>query len=68
MVADPARRLIPRRLSTDEIKSPVRESDYVAPTREYREVSPGHLVMEWGPEWDNVNTAAIFSSPGLELR
>jgi peptide/nickel transport system ATP-binding protein len=43
-VPDPARRGIRRNLAADELKSPVRPLDYVPPTRQYREVSPGHLV------------------------
>ncbi|RIY01405.1 ABC transporter ATP-binding protein [Aureimonas flava] len=45
-VADPARRHLERRVSNDEILSPVRPVDFVPPTRTYREVSPGHLVHE----------------------
>jgi peptide/nickel transport system ATP-binding protein len=44
-VPDPSRRSIKRNMSTDEIKSPVRGIDYVPPIREYREVSPGHVVQ-----------------------
>jgi peptide/nickel transport system ATP-binding protein len=51
-IADPARRLQVRPISNDEIRSPVHTPDYVAPTRQYREVSPGHAVMVWGDEWD----------------
>ncbi|AEM40762.1 ABC transporter ATP-binding protein [Ketogulonicigenium vulgare] len=43
-VPDPARRLIRRAISNDEIKSPIRPVGYQPPTREYREVAPGHLV------------------------
>ncbi len=46
-IPDPARRLQKRGVSNDEIKSPVRAPDYVPPTRQYREVSPGHVVMAW---------------------
>ncbi len=45
-VPDPARRGIRRGLDGQELKSPVRPLDYRAPTRRYRTVSPGHLVME----------------------
>ena len=51
-VADPARRLQKRPVSNDEIASPVRAPDYVAPERLYREVSPGHAVQVWGEEWE----------------
>ncbi len=44
-VPDPARRRIKRNMSTDEIKSPIRPVGYMAPTREYREVSAGHIVQ-----------------------
>ncbi len=44
-VPDPARRGIRRNAGTDELKSPVRPVGYVPPPREYREVSPGHLVL-----------------------
>jgi peptide/nickel transport system ATP-binding protein len=50
-IPDPARRLIKRPVSTDEIKSPIRDISYVPPQRSYRQVSPGHLVMDYGPEW-----------------
>jgi peptide/nickel transport system ATP-binding protein len=55
-IPDPSRRGIRRGLSNDEIKSPVRPLSYIPPKRNYREVSPGHLVQEWGAEW--VSTAA----------
>ncbi|HWL68331.1 MAG TPA: ABC transporter ATP-binding protein [Geminicoccus sp.] len=51
-VADPARRGERREVSQDEIKSPVRPPDYEPPHRTYREVSPGHVVQEWGEEWE----------------
>ncbi len=44
-VPDPSRRGIKRELSTDELKSPIRPLDYVAPKRSYREVGAGHLVQ-----------------------
>jgi peptide/nickel transport system ATP-binding protein len=44
-VPDPARRGIRRGISNDELKSPVRGMDYQPPKREYREVSPGHMVQ-----------------------
>jgi ABC-type glutathione transport system ATPase component/ABC-type dipeptide/oligopeptide/nickel transport system permease subunit len=50
-VADPARRLRRHAVPNIEIKSPIRPADYVAPVRQYREVSPGHTVMVWGDEW-----------------
>ncbi|RJG41137.1 ABC transporter ATP-binding protein [Mesorhizobium sp. DCY119] len=43
-VPDPARRQI-RRISNDEIRSPVRAPDFVAPVRKYDEVSSGHFVQ-----------------------
>ncbi|MCZ8313548.1 ABC transporter ATP-binding protein [Phreatobacter sp.] len=46
-IPDPARRLQKRGVSNDEIKSPVRAPDYVPPVRQYREISPGHVVMAW---------------------
>ena len=52
-IADPARRLIKRPVSDDEIRSPVRAPDYVPPPRQFREVSPGHVVMVWGEEWES---------------
>ncbi|CAH1659842.1 glutathione ABC transporter ATP binding subunit GsiA [Hyphomicrobiales bacterium] len=58
-IADPARRLQKRPVSNDEIKSPVRPPDYVAPVRQYREVSPGHAVMIWGEEWEKKEPAAV---------
>jgi len=41
---DPSRRGIRRNLVADELRSPVRPLGYVAPSRRYDEVSPGHLV------------------------
>ncbi|UXS04972.1 ABC transporter ATP-binding protein [Agrobacterium tumefaciens] len=44
-VPDPARRGIRRNAAIDELKSPVRPVGYVPPARQYREVSPGHMVL-----------------------
>jgi peptide/nickel transport system ATP-binding protein len=44
-VPDPSRRGITRDMKADELKSPVRPLGYVPPRREYREVTPGHLVQ-----------------------
>ena len=49
-VADPARRGRRHGVAADEIKSPIRPPDYVAPPRIYREVSPGHMVQSWEEE------------------
>jgi peptide/nickel transport system ATP-binding protein len=43
-IADPTRRQL-RRIANDEIRSPVRPADYVAPQRSYREVAPGHFYQ-----------------------
>ncbi|QCK87434.1 ABC transporter ATP-binding protein [Phreatobacter aquaticus] len=51
-IPDPARRHEKREVTNDEIKSPVRAPDYVPPARQYREVSPGHVVQIWGEEWE----------------
>ncbi len=50
-VADPEQRHTKKTVSNSEIRSPVRAADYVPPTRQFREVSPGHRVMIWGQEW-----------------
>ncbi|RAH97381.1 glutathione ABC transporter ATP-binding protein GsiA [Acuticoccus sediminis] len=50
-VPDPARRRMRRPVSDEEIGSPMRPPDHVAPTRTYRQVSPGHLVQEWDEAW-----------------
>lgn len=44
-VPDPARRGIRRGISNDELKSPIRATGYETPARNYRTVSPGHLVQ-----------------------
>jgi peptide/nickel transport system ATP-binding protein len=44
-LADPARRRVRTSLSNEEIRSPLRLPHFVPPRREYREVSPGHLVQ-----------------------
>ncbi|MFB0489031.1 peptide/nickel transport system ATP-binding protein [Methylobacterium sp. OAE515] len=50
-VPDPARRGERHALPDDEIRSPIRAPDYVAPERLYREVAPGHVVQDWGTDW-----------------
>ncbi|MET4418520.1 ABC transporter ATP-binding protein [Bradyrhizobium sp. RT3a] len=50
-VPDPSRRGTKRETSNDEIRSPVRAPDYQPPVRQYREVSPGHVVQVWCEEW-----------------
>ncbi|WP_426420017.1 dipeptide ABC transporter ATP-binding protein [Bradyrhizobium genosp. A] len=50
-VPDPARRGSRREVANDEVRSPVRAPDYQPPARQYREVSPGHVVQVWGEEW-----------------
>ncbi|WP_129268134.1 hypothetical protein [Bradyrhizobium betae] len=44
------RRGTKREVANDEIRSPVRALDYQPPVREYREVSPDHVVQIWGEE------------------
>ncbi|WP_281039423.1 MULTISPECIES: ABC transporter ATP-binding protein [unclassified Rhizobium] len=44
-VPDPARRGIRCGISNDELKSPIRAMGYEVPTRNYKTVSPGHLVQ-----------------------
>nr|MCU0889018.1 ABC transporter ATP-binding protein [Rubritepida sp.] len=51
-VPDPRRGRIRRGLDADEIRSPIRAPDFAPPLRRYTEVSPGHLVQEWGAEWE----------------
>jgi peptide/nickel transport system ATP-binding protein len=48
---DPARRAEKRSVSNDEIKSPLRCPDCQPPVRQYREVTPGHVVQVWGEDW-----------------
>jgi peptide/nickel transport system ATP-binding protein len=55
-VPDPARRRDRHALPDDEIRSPIRPPDYVPPERLYREVSPGHIVQEWGADWETATT------------
>jgi peptide/nickel transport system ATP-binding protein len=55
-VPDPARRRDRHALPDDEIRSPIRAPDYVPPERLYRAVSPGHVVQEWGPDWEAATT------------
>ncbi|TKT78291.1 ABC transporter ATP-binding protein [Aquamicrobium sp. LC103] len=44
-VADPARRGERRIVDSEELKSPIRQPNYVPPVREYRQVSSDHSVM-----------------------
>src|SRR3954468_1509829 len=50
-IPDPALRDKKRGVSNDEIRSPMRAPDYQPPARQYREVTPGHVVQIWGEEW-----------------
>ncbi|HEX2526734.1 MAG TPA: ABC transporter ATP-binding protein [Geminicoccus sp.] len=61
-VADPARRHERRDVAVDEIKSPVRPPDYEPPRRQYREVSPGHVVQVWGAEWEQPSVPARIAA------
>jgi len=56
-IADPTRRHGKPPAVGDEIRSPVRPVDYVAPARLYRTVSPGHTVMVWGEEWESPSSS-----------
>ncbi|TXN42172.1 ABC transporter ATP-binding protein [Methylobacterium sp. WL7] len=58
-VPDPARRRDRHALPDDEIRSPIRAPDYVPPERLYREVSPGHVVQEWGADWEAATTRVV---------
>ncbi|MGF3024453.1 dipeptide ABC transporter ATP-binding protein [Methylobacterium aquaticum] len=58
-VPDPGRRRQLHAVRSDEIKSPIRPVDYVPPERLYREVSPGHVVQVWGPEWETPVDAVV---------
>ncbi|MCB1385897.1 MAG: ABC transporter ATP-binding protein [Nitratireductor sp.] len=51
-IPDPAYRGRRRFTSNDEIKSAIRPLDYLPPVRRYIEVEPGHLVQEWGSDWE----------------
>ena len=44
-IADPSRRQL-RRISNDEIRSPVHPASYMPPKRHYREVASGHYVQQ----------------------
>ncbi|TXN01178.1 ABC transporter ATP-binding protein [Methylobacterium sp. WL64] len=55
-VPDPARRRDRHALPDDEIRSPIRAPDYAPPERLYREVSPGHVVQDWGADWEGATT------------
>jgi peptide/nickel transport system ATP-binding protein len=45
-VPEASRRTIRRGLSTTEVPSSVRETSYVPAPRLYREVGPGHMVLQ----------------------
>ncbi|MGO4842040.1 glutathione ABC transporter ATP-binding protein GsiA, partial [Rhizobiaceae sp. 2RAB30] len=61
--ADPTMRKARPRLSNDEIMSPIRLGDYVPPSREWDEPSPGHFVQHWGTEWEPAAGAAREINP-----
>jgi peptide/nickel transport system ATP-binding protein len=50
-IPDPALRAKKRGVSNDEIRSPMRAPDYQPPLRQYKVVTPGHVVQLWGEEW-----------------
>ncbi|MGV8951796.1 MAG: ABC transporter ATP-binding protein [Cypionkella sp.] len=50
-IPDPSRRNQVREIATDEIKSPIRSSEYVPPKRTYTTISQGHVVQDWGSDW-----------------
>ncbi|MBZ9937226.1 ABC transporter ATP-binding protein [Mesorhizobium sp. BR1-1-16] len=50
-IPDPSRRNQVRQIATEEIKSPIRASDYEPPQRTYTTVSPGHVVQDWDLNW-----------------
>jgi len=45
-IPDPARRHIQRNMQVEELKSPVQPLDYCTPIRQYRQLSPNHLVQQ----------------------
>ncbi|WP_421873467.1 dipeptide ABC transporter ATP-binding protein [Nitratireductor rhodophyticola] len=49
-VADPSRLGQKRPIQNDEPRSPVRPPDFAPSEREYRQISPGHVVMLGGDE------------------
>jgi len=50
-VPDPSRRNQIRKADNSEIKSPIRALDYTTPSRTYRDLGSGHLVQDWGSDW-----------------
>ncbi|SFU23308.1 ABC transporter ATP-binding protein [Mesorhizobium sp. YR577] len=48
---DPSLRGHGERLPVGDLKNPIRSADYVVPNREYRTISPGHVVQVWGKYW-----------------
>ncbi len=48
---DPSRRGMQRNLADAELRSPIRDRHFMPPARQYREVSPGHLVQVWEGDW-----------------
>ena len=52
-IADPTRRKEKRPVSQRRDQEPGPSPDYVPPVRQYREVSPGHVVQIWGEEWNS---------------
>ena len=47
-VPDPSQRAHKPKTIVSELKSPVRAADYQPVSRPMQEISPGHLVQEWG--------------------
>ncbi|WP_418459145.1 ABC transporter ATP-binding protein [Brucella intermedia] len=54
-VADPSRRRVFTKVDDFEIKSPIKEPDFVPPIREYVEAGEDHKYMRWDASWDNAS-------------
>ncbi len=55
-VPDPTVKSRRRQFDPAELKSPIRDSDYVPPVRTYLEMGTDHLVMAWGGEWEQLSS------------
>lgn len=53
-IADPSQRSVRRQVENNEVASAFRKLDFHPPVRRYREISPGHQVMQWEEDWTAV--------------
>lgn len=44
-IPDPARRLMPRQITHEEVRAPIHDAHYTPPPKQWREVAPDHFIL-----------------------